>query len=196
MRKVARSCKGEQKATASPNVSLGQRGDGEDAQQPWDKASVAGSARSSGTKRSAGAMSPAAQAMKNVADLDVNLALSGQELKQALYHSRRWLHAAGEEGETDTPEYVTLSAQVDLIKNCIQLWVLLGGNGTAERAKLMEEVMRCTQSLPAAFCERHLTAMVKEETLKTDASVQHWLGMVTPDIRGVQCCVERKQVQK
>ena len=157
-----------------------------------DAASTAGSGRTAVGKRSHGAASVSgstaqgqcSQAMKYVADLDTDLALAGHALKVPLYHSKRWMASQAAAGETDSAEYVTLSAKVDLIKNCIKLWELLGGNPTPERQKLLEEVMRCTHSLPLAFCARHLTAMVKEEPLKTEASVQQWLTMIQPDLSG------------
>ena len=152
-----------------------------------ENASQAGSHKTGGGKRSsAGSLSPGEQAIKLVSDLSLDAALSGQSLKTPLYNSRRWLQGekAKEKGQTDSAEYVTLSAKYDLIVNAVRLFDLLGEAATGERTKLMEDVMRSTKHLPPQFCTKHLTAAVKEEPLNTEAAVSHWLAMIEPAVTG------------
>ena len=187
--KFARKSMKSQHPSPSHTVS-GSRGSNEGNDAEYDVGSMAGSMKTGAGKRSAaGASAAPSQAMKYVADLSLDAALSGHSLKGPLYHSRRWLTAEREKGEIDSPEFVTLSAKFYLANNAIRLFSLLGGPATTERAKLLEEVMRYTKALPTAFCSKHLTALVREEPLKTEASVGQWLLMVEPRVSGHQILI-------
>eukprot|EP00971_Amphidinium_carterae_P325235 6455413-Amphidinium_carterae.3 len=152
-------------------------------------ASVAPSSKYSSKKRAAAGVT---QAQKYLDDLDPSVALAGgalkqaagATLKQALYHTRRWLEA--EDNSPENGEWIQLNARYELILKCIKLESIVNQPGSsADRRKLLTEVALCVDSWPACFQKRLLQAAVREEPLNDSASLAKWMAMVTPHTSGL-----------